>query len=408
MNRQNDTTVSIILYTSKTLANGEHPLMLRITKDRKRKYQSLKISCPVKLWDATNQTVRKSHPQKRLIDNIIIKQKAKYADQVLQFQNDERDFTPETLMGKVSKPKKKNLTVSAFMDVIIQRLTDAKQIGSARVYKDAKRALAHFTSNSLSFTEMDYSFLTKHENFLRQKDYADTSLSVHFRTLRSVYNKAIQEGIAKQNEYPFKAYKIAKFDTSTRKRAISKDDLKNIEAIDLTAEPALLIAQQYFLFSYYGAGINFIDIANLKWSDLIADRIFYNRSKTGKELNFKLSEQAKKIIEYWRPVTGHNPENYIFPILDKEKHISPVQIDNRIHKVITHVNSDLKKIGQKAHIPIPLTTYVARHTFATVLKKTGAHTAVISEAMGHKSEMITQTYLASFENEVIDTAMENL
>src|ERR1039457_5561328 len=111
MSKANNTTVSVILYKSKTLANGDHPLMLRITKDRNRKYQSLGIACPAKLWDTTNQTVKKSHPQKALIDNIIIKAIAPYKDQVLQFKNDERDFTSETLIGTVGKPTKRKLSV---------------------------------------------------------------------------------------------------------------------------------------------------------------------------------------------------------------------------------------------------------------------------------------------------------
>jgi integrase len=100
--------------------------------------------------------------------------------------------------------------------------------------------------------------------------------------------------------------------------------------------------------------------------------------------------------------------DYIFPILNKEIHITPTQKHNRIHKVLTRVNKELKNIGKALAIEVSLTSYVARHTFATVLKSSGVNTAVISEAMGHQTEAITQTYLKSFENSIIDEAMEHL
>jgi integrase len=162
------------------------------------------------------------------------------------------------------------------------------------------------------------------------------------------------------------------------------------------------------MFSYYGQGINFIDIAQLQWKNIVQDRIEYTRAKTGKIIQFKLLPPAKAIIEHYRPLTGNHPDHYIFPILNRLKHVTPLQIDNRVAKVLKRVNSELKEIARLAQIDANLTTYVARHTYATVLKKSGIPTAVISEALGHRSEFITQTYLKNFENEVVDLANECL
>ncbi|QMU28127.1 site-specific integrase [Adhaeribacter radiodurans] len=403
-----NTTVAVILYKSKLLSNGEHPLMLRVTKNRKVSYKSLGISCSAKYWNFEKNEPKKNHPKRALLESIINKKLSEYNDKALELKSVEREFTPASLIEGIERRVRK-VTVFSFYQETIDRLFTSKQIGNANTYKDSYRSIRAFTKNQdLTFFELDYSFLIKYETYLRGNNLTDTSLSVYFRTLRAIYNRAIKENAARLQDYPFKVFQISKFDTSTRKRAISKEEIKNIEALHLPEKSLSFTARQYFLFSYYGSGINFIDIANLKWKDIVAGRLIYNRSKTGKELNFKLLEPAQRIIEHWQPITGATPENYIFPILDKTRHITPTQIDNRITKVIGQVNRELKNIGDLAGISTPLTTYVARHTFATVLKKSGVGTAIISESLGHASEAITQVYLKSFENSILDTAAENL
>src|ERR1035437_9839493 len=102
-----DTTIAVILYKSKELANGEHPLVLRITKNRKRKYQYLSISCPAKLWDEENNRPKRNHPDKRKLDSIIAKTIAEYKDQVYELDKEGKDFTADTLFQSVQKPKRK-------------------------------------------------------------------------------------------------------------------------------------------------------------------------------------------------------------------------------------------------------------------------------------------------------------
>ncbi|OJW67109.1 MAG: hypothetical protein BGO68_00025 [Candidatus Amoebophilus sp. 36-38] len=109
-----------------------------------------------------------------------------------------------------------------------------------------------------------------------------------------------------------------------------------------------------------------------------------------------------EILERYKKTTGGQAEDLIFPILDKNKHLAPQQIENRIKRVLKQVNGSLKELVKQVGILVNLTTYVARHTYATVLKQSGVSTGVISEALGHKGEQITQTYLKSFSNEVID------
>ncbi len=243
---------------------------------------------------------------------------------------------------------------------------------------------------------------------MRAKENKETTISLLFRTLRSVYNKAIEQKCANKVDYPFNDYKVSKFDLSTQKRAIPKSDILKIMRLNLSDKPQYTrFSRDIFIFSYLCAGINFTDIANLQPSNIADNRLQYTRQKTSKKINISLSDKAIEIITQYANNTGN--KNYIFPILDNKKHISATQKQNRIHKVLGHINKHLKTIAESANVEnISLTTYVARHSFATTLKKSGVHVELISEALGHSDISTTQIYLGSFDNIQIDEAMKYL
>jgi len=183
------------------------------------------------------------------------------------------------------------------------------------------------------------------------------------------------------------------------------EDIQAIEKIELENGTSLWHSKNYFLFSYYTMGTNFVDIANLKWNDLEGERMNYTRTKTHKNLNISLNPKAQAIVELYRKLKH---DEYVFPIYYSDRHITPQQKKNREHKALKATNNDLKIIGEKCEISVPLTTYVARHSAATILKRIGVSTTQISELMGHQTEEITQTYLDSFENKVLDSVVNLL
>ncbi|MFN5629552.1 MAG: tyrosine-type recombinase/integrase, partial [Bacteroidota bacterium] len=159
--------------------------------------------------------------------------------------------------------------------------------------------------------------------------------------------------------------------------------------------------------SYYTGGMNFIDMMQLTSKSIIdnGNRVEYTRSKTKGLFNLKLTPPAKAIINRYKlnaSITG-----FVFPILNSN-HKTPIQIANRRHKTITQLNKNLKEIGRLCNIDFDLTSYVARHSFATHLKQKNIATDIISEALGHQNIKVTQTYLKRFGNEVTDNALETL
>ena len=399
-------SLEVVCYRSKTLKNGNHPLMLRVTKDRKIRYLSLSVSIHPQDWDFKKNQPKPNCPNKEYVEKLILAKKGAYQDKIIELSANQKDYTPESLVTLIENrviPK----TIHELYSEHIDSLLKAGRIGNAKVYKYSHRSLLKFTKNKLSIPASDITpeWLKKYEEWLRNSGCGNNTMNQLFRTLRSIYNQAISLGVVKSPDYPFKKYSIGRFSTTTPKRAIRKDEILKIKELDLSQTDFYTqFSRNIFLFSYLGAGINISDIAFLRPANISHEGMCYIRKKTGKKVHCRLSEEAIKIIEQYADWAAK--EDYIFPILKRE-HNTPLKQNNRIHKVMGHVNRKLKIIGEMTQIK-SLTTYVARHTYATVLKRSGVNIALISESLGHSELSTTQIYLDSFENEQIDEAMQNL
>ena len=401
-------SVSVVCYKSKTLSNGESPLMLQVSKSGKRKYQSLGISIKPRYWDFTRNKPKPNCPNKDYIQKIILDKQTELQQRMLELNSEQKEYTTTTLLNDENK-KFELKTVSEFYQELIEEYRVNNKCGNRLIYKSSYNSLKVFTNDKLDipFSAIDITWLNKYERWLRSKGNEETTMSLMFRTLRSTYNKAIKAKCARKSEYPFDEFKINKFDVSTQKRAIAKTEVlkftKDVRPIG--KRQYIQLSKDIFMFSYLCGGINFTDIANLTKANIIeGKRLHYIRQKTGKLIKIGLSEEAMKIIERY----ATQSKGYLFPILNANLHKTPLQKQNRIHKILGKVNINLKLIAAQLGVEGNLTTYVARHTFASVLKKSGVNIALISEALGHSDIATTQIYLDSFDNEQIDAAMKNL
>ncbi len=394
--------VNVLCYKSKTLANGEHPLVIRVCKDGKKKYQSLGISIKAEYWDFSKNQPKRNCPNKEAIQQIIIQKTKEYQEQILEYKVENRDFTARALVDKVSNPVTAK-TVKDVFDLQIKRLIDTKRLRYAEMHQLVMRSLIKFNGHlDIYFSDIDITWLKGYENWLRANNLKENTIGLRFRTLRTLFNIAIEEKIVKSEYYPFDTFKISKLSQKTAKRSISKDKVLNV-LNHKGKTPYECLAIDLFTFSYFSAGINFVDMAQLTKDNLLDNRIVYVRKKTKKLINVPLQIQAIELINKYSETNSP----YLFPILSKF-HKTEQQKANRIHKVISKVNKNLKDIGKELNLPIDLTTYTARHTYATVLKRSGVNTSIISESLGHSSEKVTQIYLDSFENSQLDEAMKNL
>ena len=400
-------SVSIVCYKSKTLSNGESPLMLQISKNGKRKYKSLGISISPKFWDFTKNRLRTNCPNKEYIQKIIFDKQAEIQQHILELNSEQKEYTPTSLLND-QKNKFELKTVCQFYLELIEQYAQESKCGNRLIYKSSFNSLKTFTHDKLDipFSDIDTDWLKRYEKWLRSKGNKETTISLMFRTLRSTYNKAIKAKCARKSDYPFDDYKINKFDTTTQKRAIAKTDVLKFttEGQSIGKQQYMELSKDIFVFSYLCGGINFTDIANLTNENIQNGRLHYIRQKTKKPIKIGIPQEAMQIIEKY----SKESNGYLFPILNSKVHKTALQKQNRIHKILGKVNKNLKLLAAQLGVEANVTTYVARHSFASVLKKSGVNIALISEALGHSDIATTQIYLDNFDDEQMDEAMKSL
>lgn len=388
---------------NKIRKDGWAPIYLRFTYNGEKRYISTGIYIRAEDWNTENQRFTTEKPENEETRLKIESIRYKYLKRLKQLEALDKEITLDALLDE-KKVRTTAYTAKECLEQTIEQLEVLGKYNSASKHKALLSLLRQYKSTPIRLEEIDIQFLNDFELFLRKRGNRNNSIATNFSILKAAYNKAAEEGKFKSKSDPFTKFKVGKLWTVTSKRAISKEDIQRIEQYTpLSKAPYLALARDIFLFSYYTAGINFCDIARLKPKNIIGERLYYTRHKTEKLLSYKLLSKAQEIIQrYQKP-----DSEYLFPILDSS-HKTELQKFNRIHKSLAKTNKALKQIGEELKIPGKLTTYVARHSYATVLRRAGVSTSIISSSLGHSSEKVTQIYLDSFENKQIDEAMQNL
>lgn len=408
-------TAKIILYESKTLSDDRHPIMLRVSHKKDKKYFSLDMSALKSEWDGSR--FKSSRKRKDEIDgyNSDLNDIDEDVKEILRGFNEIRNpFTFEKFEIKFRGGK---TTLFKYFNKRINELKKTSDIGNAIVYQETLNALKKCFVRDCPLEGIDNRFLKKFETHFRTKEkpVKGNTIYLRMRTLRALLNNAIENGYMKQSFYPFKninnpkGYKMSELKSSTKPRALKKFEVDKIRDLDLKKYPHLKDARNYFMFSYWGAGINFTDMARLTVDNVSDEHITYTRKKTMKKnpdktITFKLLPPALEILmnDYKYPFNY-----YLFPVLNEDVHKTEAQKVNRIKKVRKKLNKDLKTIAGILEIDTNITSYFARHSFATNLRP-NFKDSEISEALGHADERTTTNYLDSFGKEKLDEMQETL
>ena len=383
--------------------------MLRIHKDGKRKLVSIGLSIHPQLWDFTKNEPKPKCPNKDLINKIILDKKAEYQKEILELNAEQKDYTASSLVEN-KKAKYEPKTVIDFYKELIQNFKDAGKTGNKSIYTNSLNSLKAFTHNKLNilFSDIDVDWLKRYEKWQRSNKNKETTISLQFRTLRSAYNKAIEAKATSAKSYPFKAFNINRFNTKTRKRSLSKEEIMRIITTEtVNATYIRQLPRDIFKFSYLCAGIPFVDIANLTMENINRQNLSYVRQKTHGEVKGIIGKEAKEIIDKY--AYHRKKAAYLFPIFDTRVHKTPQQKANRIHKVCAQINRELKELAQELEISDNLTTYQSRHTFGTLMVSAGVPMESISKMMGHTNIRTTQGYTKVTDDKIsedMDKRME--
>lgn len=308
----------------------------------------------------------------------------------------ERDMTGFSADDIVEEYKRyiNEYTLFGYMSRIIARLKLSGHIRTSETYASALASFKKFRNGEdIMLDSITPEIIEAYESWHRGRGNVPNTSSFYLRILRAVYNRAVDNDII-ENRNPFR--RVYTGVDRTCKRALSLATIKEIKNLDLHDKPLLDYARDIFVLSFMLRGMAFVDMTFLKKSDLKYGYVCYCRRKTGRPLTIKWTDAMQAILDKY----PENTSDYLLPIIRE----SVADERAAYHNIGCVINNNLKKLGVMIGAGIPLTLYVARHSWASAAKAKGIPVGVISEGMGHSSETITQIYLASLDTSVVDRA----
>jgi len=347
--------------------------------------------------------IKKGSEYKNRTANINHSLKQKEADMnkvIIDLDNEDRlsDMPIRELISILRKDKIDQYTFIVYTNKVIALLKADGKYGNAQAYKGAANFFTNYTIKDVGFNEITPKFLESMESkYMSNFNNHYNGLAVYMRTVRAIYNRAIADDIASLLNYPFKQrasdkYKYKIKSEKTQKRAISKEYISLIENYvpDIKAKVNLINARLYFMFSFYLRGINLVDIAHLKVKNVENGVLVFKRVKTSRTYRIKLNEKARAILVHFG-FKKKKANDYLFPIIKRSGNAVLMRMD--IKNANTSINKYLNVIAKVLNIPVNLTTYVSRHSWATIADKAGVNRRIISKGLGHADLATTEIYI---------------
>lgn len=416
-------TESIILDTRKKRISKLYPVRLRITYKRDSRYYTLEyVTIPeyearrdrmpeslrfkpgqtITLDKDTYSKITGERPREpySTVSMIFVKYKERARDIIDKIPNFSFDRFEQKYNSNKSTP---NDAISMLTERATE-LREAGRISTAVTYDCTINSLKSFIKrDSLPFSKVSTQFLNKYEKWMISEGNGLTTVGIYLRNLRMIYRQAIKAGIIALDDYPFSKDDYQIPTGKNIKKALTLDQIGKIAAYDTPPGTKQQRYRDYWLFSYLCNGINVKDMALLKYSNIKGDVITFIRSKTAREkrkdpkvIQVVITKAVGRIIDRWGNKPA-KPNEYIFPIL--KPLMTPQKEYDTIQEATKQINKYMKIISDELELDQKVTTYVARHSFATVLKRSGASTEFISESLGHSNLTTTENYLAAFEIE---------
>jgi len=394
-------TTAIIQNTNYTKSDGTCGLALRVTFARKKKYYKLPISLTVEDYN------KAKGEKPRGVNRVIAMELKEYEvkakqiiDSMLVFSFDK--FEKHFYLGRAAQQS----VFSAFENYI-SALIREDRYGTASSYDSAIKSLSKFKKD-LSFIDIDKDFLVKYEKWMSDTKRSKTTVGIYLRALRVIINQAIQDGHLQREYYPFGRGLYTIPTSNNPKLALDRYEIKRIARLELKKGSSIKRARDYWVFLFLGNGMDMIDMAHLTYQNVKPDSIEFERIKTKntrrvtKRIVVKRTNELNKIIKEWAN-NRIDDTTYLFPILEKglTKDISR----KKVQQATRELNKKMKKIQDLLEIDKRVSTHVARHSFATTIKRSSiGGVAFISDALGHSNIRTTENYLAGFEDETRNQA----
>ena len=406
-------TANIYLDTRKELKNNKYPVKLNVYYLGKNRLFGLPIKLTKIEWEKINSPKLRDQNLKDIKTKLDYYEGEKFEATLKEI---EEPFTFQKFKTAYEKKAQSQLVsndVYALFDEYIKELEGKDKVGTAQVYLTARKSFQAYRKR-LFFNQVTIDFLTGYEKHLRKAGRKVNYIAINLRCMRSIYNRAMAEGLAKQADYPFsqkrsdKKYKIKS--EKTKKKALTTEQLSKLKQYK-PQTPAQRKAFMFWWFSLHAYGINMTDICHLKYRDIVGNKIIIERIKSeetttsSKPVRILITPEIQSCIDDYGN-QDKSPDAYMFTVL---KHgWSAKQERDMVMSFTRNINKHMKKISEDLGFERPISTNWARHSFSTFLKSGLIPIEVISEALGHSSIETTKIYLDSFEDDVLELITKRL
>jgi len=390
---------------AKNISEGLRQVRDQLKELKKQAEEAIKENRPFSFIDFERKFVQ-HYPL------LVKKQSMKYSAELPEMLRSEELPADAIKRYKILSQRFDEGTIGNVFQCIIKKLMLEGRIGSAESYYTAYRSFDKFKGNVL-LEQVTVSYLMQYENYQSGRGMSRTAIGIYTRSMRAVFNEAISQDIVTPKQYPFGRRKYRVPTGKGIKKALTHEELLKIYNYQCDLHnPTEQRAKDMWLFSYFGNGINFKDILYLKFKDIHEGFIVFERAKTERAnrdnpvlISVFITEDMYRTMDRWGN-TNKAPNNLIFPVLDLNSSLYQQHEDRKLF--IHMINEWTKHMQKELGITKKITTYVARHTFSTVMKNSGVSTRYIQEALGHQSLTTTENYLASFDNATKKRLASNL
>ena len=390
-------TLKTVLHTkTDTKGNRDYRLALRLTVNRKRSYYHLGQKVDPKFWDEKAGKVKSSHSRNKQLNRLIRKKYDEIEDIIFEMETSKQNYSAKQIIDSIRKNTKR-LSFFELADEHVEDLIKANNHNRAISDRSKINRIKEFAKKrNFEFEEIDENLLKKLKIYLRTTSgLSERSVMNIFVMIRLLYNKAISRKIVDRKFYPFGKDKIKIKYPQTIKIGLDEHEIRKIEELDLDTRTAVWHTRNVFLFSFYLAGIRISDVLRMRWSDIVAERLYYKMSKNDKADSLKLPEPVIKILSHYQ-VDKKNKYDYIFPELKTIPINDSKAIYSRIKTSIKRLNTNLTVIADLAEIDKKITNHIARHSFGNIagdkvspqmLQKLYRHTH-LSTTIGYQGNFI--------------------
>lgn len=386
-------TVSSVLDTRRAKKSGLYPVKIQVAYKRIQKY----YTTGKELMPADWTKLPKAKSKKLLEIRQDISSSFDLIKKQVQEMTEKGLFSFESLNLRLGRGCGE--TLNTVFQHRIDSLKAEQRIGNMLWYSNVIKSVERFSPGLVPLEHVTVHWLQRYEKFLRAESKSPVTISMHLRAIRAILNEARKNGNLRDAQYPFGKGKFEIQEGEGRKIALN---IKQIEQIVRYSDGNQLTSyyRDLWFFIYLCNGINVADLVKLKYSNIIDGEICFVRQKTErttkkrKEIRAVITEEMYTILNRW----GNPPleNNYLFPFLNGTETAMELKIktQNLTRRINWHMNIIGKALGIGS-----ISTYTARHSFATILKRRGANIIFISESLGHNDLKTTACYLAGFEKE---------